>query len=275
VKSRIDTPAQTTRPRFADSPLPTISTNTKATPSSKGKDKARAITLSPTPESNWSSPNISNSGKWAQNPVKRALEVAGKSIDPKKAILMSVSEPEYACHDIEIRDALWDVTELMESFVSDHFGFVLEGKLMSAFFKQFSQETTKVIGCVASGGPGGVAGWHELFIDPVKRKALAMAIIGNVLTEQVFQHIFFGGQERHVRDMTYLQKTHKDEDGKVACTSEGTNANMMNQDSREMNSMPCVRLGSSRVTTPLIYPATLRITSIASWASSTRTSNLS
>jgi hypothetical protein len=117
---------------------------------------------------------------------------------------------------MEIRDAMWDVTDLMESFVEDHFGFVLEGKLMPAFFKRFSLETAKVIGCVASGGPGGVAGWHALFIDPVKRKALVMGIMGNVLVEQVFQHIFFGGQERDVKEMTELQKEHKDEDGKFA-----------------------------------------------------------
>jgi hypothetical protein len=233
-------------------PLPTTTTTTttKPIPSNKGKGKARAVTLSPTPSANWSSPDISNSRQWAQTPVKRALEVAGGSTDLKKAILMSMQEPEYACHDIEIRDAMWDVTDLMESFVRAHFDFALKGKLLPAFFQQFSPETAKVIGCVASGGPGGVAGWNELFIDPVKRKALVMAIIGNVLTEQVFQHIFFGGQERHVRDMTHLQKTHKHEDGKIACTCERTNANMMNQDSREMSSMPCVHLSSSRATKP-------------------------
>jgi hypothetical protein len=43
-----------------------------------------------------------------------------------------------------------------------------------------------------------------------------MGIMGNVLVEQVFQHIFFGGQERDVKEMTELQKEHKDEDGKFA-----------------------------------------------------------
>lgn len=213
VKQRVATPAQVAHPRFADSP-----TTTKTSPTKK----PRTITLSPITETSapWSSSTLSNTAKWIEDANKRAFEIAGKSTDPKKAVGLSVKEPEYAIHDIEIRDAMWQITDLMQTFVEDYFGFALTTKLSTAFFKQFSPETAKVIGCVASGGPGGVQGWHDLFIDATKRQALVMAIIGNVLVEQVFQHIFFGGHERHVRDIAQLQKTHKDDDGKFAFSTD-------------------------------------------------------
>ncbi|KAH8728458.1 hypothetical protein GQ44DRAFT_647100 [Phaeosphaeriaceae sp. PMI808] len=85
--------------------------------------------------------------------------------------------------------------------------------LPQRFFKQFSAETVKVIGCLASGGPGGVQGWHDLFLDVPKRQALVCAIISNVLVEQVFQHIFFGGIAKHVKNLTMLQEQHCNEDG--------------------------------------------------------------
>jgi hypothetical protein len=154
--------------------------------------------------------------KWATQPNKRAHEVAMGTLDARTAILCQPKEPEYALRDVEVRDALWHVMDLMERFSKKFFGFEIDkhnGHLLRSFFEQFNPETAKIIGCVASGGPGGVQGWHDLFLDRQKRRALVMAIIGNVLVEQVFQHIFFGGILKHVKRLNKVQEEYKDDDG--------------------------------------------------------------
>jgi hypothetical protein len=61
------------------------------------------------------------------------------------------------------------------------------------FFKSLTPETAKSINCVASGGPTGLWGWHNLFVDVERLQALVCGMIGNVLNEEVLQHGFFGG----------------------------------------------------------------------------------
>lgn len=51
-------------------------------------------------------------------------------------------------------------------------------------------DTIKAIECVISEGPGGPNGWRELFLESEKRRALICAIVGSVITEQVYQHVF-------------------------------------------------------------------------------------
>jgi hypothetical protein len=154
--------------------------------------------------------------KWAKQPNLRVLELI---YHPEK-VRAEVKEPEYALRDAEIRDGIWHVMEQMEIFASQHFGRKedVEIAMPSKFFKTLSKETAKVIGCVASGGPSGVLGWHNLFIDQQKRRALVMAIIGNVLTEHVFQHLFFGGTPKDIAAMTTLQEKYANEDGKSPLT---------------------------------------------------------
>ena len=74
------------------------------------------------------------------------------------------------------------------------------------FFSLFHPETVKIISCVASSGQTGIQGWHQLFIDAEKRQALVCAVICNVLVEQVFKHLFFGGTERDVGEMMRVQR---------------------------------------------------------------------
>jgi hypothetical protein len=184
-------------------------TRTKATtPSKVGKIRLNAIATEP-----WATHGMSNEEKWVSKPNKCAFEIAANSSDPKRAVRLSVKEPEYALRDMEIRDGLFQLTDLLQEFVNAYFKFKINGKLSPSFFEQFEPETAKVIGCVASGGPGGVQGWHEMFTDQLKREVLVMAIMGNVLVEQGLQHIFFGGLPKHVEIMTELQKTYRDEDG--------------------------------------------------------------
>jgi hypothetical protein len=148
---------------------------------------------------------------------KHASDVATSASNPKRAMLGDIQDPEYALCDVEIRDGLWHLMNLMDRLAQRYFAFDIHqhnSTIPKSFFNQISPETARLVGCVASGGPGGVQGWHYLFLDGQKRRPLVMAIVGNGLVEQVFRHIFFGGIAKHVRMLTELQKEHKNEDGK-------------------------------------------------------------
>jgi hypothetical protein len=131
-----------------------------------------------------------------------------------------IPEPEYALREAEIRDGLWQVMDKMEQFTKKYFDFtgfndVPKNRtiLHERFLKHLQPETIRVIGFVASGGPGGDDGWRELFFNRQKRRALICAIIGNVVTEQVYQHAFFGGQDREMRQLEEIQIEHHNDDG--------------------------------------------------------------
>ncbi|KAH7080199.1 hypothetical protein BKA63DRAFT_464396 [Paraphoma chrysanthemicola] len=157
--------------------------------------------------------------KWQTKPNKMAHEIAKLRPEKvtKRALQASVKEPEYALRDIEIRDGMWQIMDQIEKLTERYFTGVCPqasiGQLPPEFFKQFTPESAKIIGCVASGGPGGVQDWHDLFLYEPKRRALVAAIIGNVLVEQVFHHIFFGGSQTNIDAMMDLQRKHRNEDG--------------------------------------------------------------
>jgi hypothetical protein len=153
--------------------------------------------------------------KWKLHSIFRARELN----DPKK-FRAEVQGPEYALRDAEIRDGMRQIMDQMETFTKAYFGHTEgvkvgneDGVVPTDFYKKLSPETAKVIGCVASGGPSGIYGWHNLFIDEQKRRALVMAIIGNVLTEQVFQHLLFGGTDSQIATMIKLGEKYEDSDG--------------------------------------------------------------
>ncbi|KAH7086509.1 hypothetical protein FB567DRAFT_401337, partial [Paraphoma chrysanthemicola] len=156
--------------------------------------------------------------KWLTNPNKMAHDIALKRPGKvtKRALQASVKEPEYALRDVEIRDGIWQIMDQIEKLTENYFAGVCPqaslGQLPPELFAQFTPESAKIIGCVASGGPGGVQDWHDLFLYEPQRRALAAAIIGNVLIEQVFYHIFFGGSQTHIDTMMDLQIKHRNED---------------------------------------------------------------
>lgn len=167
-------------------------------------------------------PGMSQMDKWATQPNKVAREILGRFPTPSKArqfIQDQLHEPEYALRDVEIRDGLWHMMDLMERLSKTFFDGELEfgtattEQKLRTCFEEFSPETAKIIGCVASGGPQGVDGWKKLFTSTMSRRALVMAIIGNVLVEQVFEHIFFSGIAHHIKVLADLQTKHKNEDG--------------------------------------------------------------
>ncbi|KAF1851572.1 uncharacterized protein K460DRAFT_240622, partial [Cucurbitaria berberidis CBS 394.84] len=157
--------------------------------------------------------------KWEAKPNLRAREVIAKNpVRAKAAIENEIKEPEYALRDAEIRDGLWQIMDQMERFALAFFQFEHlseDGVLPTRWYKDLTPQTAKIIGCVASGGPAGVHGWHDLFIDEQKRRALVCAIIGNVLVEQVFQHILFGGRAAEIKAVAALQEKHRNEDGEL------------------------------------------------------------
>jgi hypothetical protein len=165
---------------------------------------------------------LSNDEAWNRSPNRRALELIREAqrlrLDAASMIQESIGEPEYALRDVEVRDGLWQIMNQMEEFSKAHFTFDVPEDAhhiaLTETFRSMSKETVKVIGCVASGGPEGEQGWRSLFYDQEKRQALVCAIIGNVISEQVLQHIFFGGEPGQVRAVARLQSEYQNEDGK-------------------------------------------------------------
>ena len=169
--------------------------------------------------------NITPTEMWSTRPNKRARDFLQlQPLRAKQAIQAEVQEPEYALRDVEIRDGMWHMMDLMERFSKQFFSGALprnEEQWLRTCFRQLSPETAKIIGCVASGGPGGTRGWEELFTAELSRRALVMAIVGNVLVQQVFQHIFFGGDKKSVAELAQLQDKHRGADG-TSCLSLST-----------------------------------------------------
>lgn len=154
--------------------------------------------------------------QWADKPNTRAREILKKELYAPAALLDDLKEPEYAFRDVETRDGVWQMMDQIEAFAKEHFSFELKDKTrLRAAFENMPKETVKIIGCVASGGPAGASGWEDLFLDSDKRQALVCAIVGNVIVEQVFQHMFFGGTEEQIKEVSYIQYTHRNHDGKL------------------------------------------------------------
>jgi hypothetical protein len=167
--------------------------------------KALAITPKPT----------TPKAQWADKPNTRARELLKNGFHSPAAIVNDLQEPEYACRDIEIRDGVWKMMDQIKAFAKEHFRFEFKDKKrLRAAFESMPKETVTIIGCVASGGPAGASGWEDLFVDSDKRQALVCAIIGNVLVEQVFQHMFFGGTAEQIKEVAEIQHTQRNHDGK-------------------------------------------------------------
>lgn len=155
--------------------------------------------------------------EWDTVPNERARKFVRKYGDNAlHEIRVELQEPEYAIRDAEVRDMMWQVMDKMDDFARNFFAFELrrDKKKLTKAFEKMDPTTVKIIGCVASGGPGGQDGWRELFWDEEKRMALVRAIIGNVLVEQVFQHACFGGDEAILQSLASKQRELAEEDGK-------------------------------------------------------------
>ena len=162
-------------------------------------------------------PTLTSVTRWSKQPNSHARTLLAAHGNNTNAFLRSLEEPLYAVRDAEIRDALWEMTSQIQDFATQHFSFqVTDEAQLRAVLPILPKETVKIIGVVASGGPGGAKGWEELFLDSQKRQALVCAIVGNVLVEQVLQHLFFGGSKVQLEQMGRVQDLLKHEDGEFA-----------------------------------------------------------
>ncbi|KAF5845879.1 hypothetical protein GGP41_008391, partial [Bipolaris sorokiniana] len=196
-------PEQTASPPL---PLPPTTQPTPQTRCSK-TDTTPASTTPP----GWS--GMSSSQKWSTDSNLCARELGSKS-----AICADLHEPEYAMRDAEIRDALTHLVCLIQGFSREFFSGEVhipapDGILPASIYAQMTPQTVKVVHCVASGGPAGQWGWHNLFLNEEKRQALVCGVIGNVLVEQVFENVCFGFGEEDKDAFSALERELKDEDG--------------------------------------------------------------
>lgn len=182
--------------------------------------KQTLSTSKPKPSSNLLQNNmrlwdlLSSGEKWATQPNRQARELLEKHGNNAAAMLKSLQEPAYACRDAEIRDGVWKMMDQIEDFAKVHFDFTVDETRLRPALDSLAKETVKIIGCVASGGPAGARGWEDLFLSTEKRQALVCAIIGNVIVEQVFQHMFFGGTSAQIKEVAAIQFEHRHKDGK-------------------------------------------------------------
>ena len=97
---------------------------------------------------------------WTDAPNARARRIIRQTAslaDAATRIKAELTEPEYAYRDMEVRDTMWHIMDEMEDFARTHFGGTVtrNKKDLAKVFRKLEPETVKIIGCVASGGPGG------------------------------------------------------------------------------------------------------------------------
>lgn len=151
--------------------------------------------------------------KWSTQPKRYARDLLSSNGNNASAIPNALHEPASVCYNTEIRDGLRQLTFQIRDLAASYFGFPADVTRLRSVLSSLPRETVGIIGCVASGGPGGAKGWASLFLEAEKREALVCAVVGNVVVEQVFQHLFFGGTEEQVKAMGEIQFTHRHEDG--------------------------------------------------------------
>ncbi|KAH8623589.1 hypothetical protein IG631_22068 [Alternaria alternata] len=188
---------------------------------------------------------LSPSQKWFTDPNLHARQLHS---NPRLILVQLPNEPAYAFRDTEMRDAIWALMHRIEDFARTFFpqqqqqhrrgayassrlgdddggnnneDDSVEVVLNERFYSGLSPETARVIACVASGGPGGVSGWHDVFVNREKMQALVCGIIGNVVSEQVLQHGFLGGTEEGVQRVREVEKDMRDSDGEYMSLSKG------------------------------------------------------
>jgi hypothetical protein len=162
-------------------------------------------------------PTLTSATTWSKQPNSHARTLLAAHGNNKKAFLRSLEDPLYAVRDAEIRDALREMASQIQDFAQQHFSFqVTDETQLRSVLPILPRETVRIIGFVASGGPVGAKGWEELFLDSQKRQALVCAIVGNVLVEQVLQHLFFGGEKLQLKQMERVQDKLRHDDGEFA-----------------------------------------------------------
>nr|OQO25862.1 hypothetical protein B0A51_07948 [Rachicladosporium sp. CCFEE 5018] len=71
----------------------------------------------------------------------------------------------------------------------------------------------RYIGCLAMGGPDGLADWRVLFQDGLQLEALAMGVVSRALKEHVFSALWFAADEKLEKKLDLLDMKHVEKDG--------------------------------------------------------------
>ncbi|KAF2730719.1 hypothetical protein EJ04DRAFT_404375, partial [Polyplosphaeria fusca] len=157
---------------------------------------------------------------WSKSPNAKARKILEAAKSPRHAQVKifndaSLNEPWYTKTDVEIRDSLWQIMDKLEVIAKTYFGnATIPTETVKKHLLDMDEETVTLIGCVASGGPQGDAGWYSLFQEDQKRRALVCAIIGKVLVEQVFAHQYFGGDAENIHQVLKIETNNRTRDGK-------------------------------------------------------------
>ncbi|KAF2017651.1 hypothetical protein BU24DRAFT_154977 [Aaosphaeria arxii CBS 175.79] len=187
----------------------------------------------------------------AQKMFKEHAGDAKRVAEAIKASLAAdgIAHPEYALRDVELRNAHWQLINLVEAFSEEYFDFQFDDtESLTERLAEFAPETVRIIGCVASGGPGGPGGWHQMFTYAPKRRALVCAIIGNVIFEQVYQHLFFGGHRSQLEELGRVQKQMANADGKYSTNNPPHLQTVPQTDHHRLRSQPQIRRNHIRGT---------------------------
>lgn len=99
------------------------------------------------------------------------------------------------------------IEELARSFTGgkvDSQAFTKEDWLLD-LDENMSPELQRYVGFLAVGGPCGVAGWEEVFLNTELRVALVAAIVWKALKEHVFEALWFGASRRVNQELEELE----------------------------------------------------------------------
>ena len=92
---------------------------------------------------------------------------------------------------------------------------------LSSLQRGLTGELRRYAGFIAVGGPCGVAGWEEIFLNSQLRQALVAGVIWLALKQHVFESLWFGADEELMKKMEAKELEMKgNEDGKCGQMTE-------------------------------------------------------
>ena len=105
-------------------------------------------------------------------------------------------------HVSKMQDKILDIGNY---FAQWDIGREASAKYLRALDAGLSEEARTYIGCIATGGPCGLAGWEEILLDLELRKALVAGMIWKALKEHVFESLWFGAEPHRTKEMEDLE----------------------------------------------------------------------
>lgn len=91
---------------------------------------------------------------------------------------------------------------------------------LTEIIKDWNEQLVRYIGCIAQGGGNGEGDWTILLTDQKCRQALVLGVIGRALKEHVFNHLYFGGSEQLLDELSQQEKAKMKADGMISCEYE-------------------------------------------------------